>query len=498
MLKNAPAQPLDAPEETKAAAGEYGELALYINGRFIGPGNGRKGQPVINPATGETLAELPHATPQDLDDAVRGAAAAFQTWRLVPAIERARILRRAGELARERIEPIARNITLDQGKPLAEAISEVRICSEHADWHAEECKRLYGRLIPARVPGVRQLVVREPVGVVAAFTPWNFPFNQAIRKIAAALGAGCTIIIKGAEDTPSAVVALARLFHDAGLPEGCLNLVWGVPAEVSDYLIRAEAVRKISFTGSVAIGKQLAALAGSCMKRSTFELGGHTPVVVCADADIDAAAALVATQKFRNAGQVCVSPGRIYVERSAFDGFMSTFLDRVASIRVGNGLNPATSMGPLAHDRRIPQMLAFVEDAVSHQARVETGGAVMGDQGCFFAPTVVTNIPDAASLMTTEPFGPIAAVTTFDGVDEALARANSLPYGLAALGFTGSARTSEQLSAGLRAGMVSINHWGLGAPETPFGGVMDSGWGSEGGIETFDGYVNTKFISETH
>lgn len=498
MSQTAQAEPLGAPEETRAAAGEYGELALYINGRFIGSGNGREGQPVINPATGETLAELPHATPQDLEDAVRGAAAAFEKWRLVPAIERARILRRAGELARERIDSIARNITLDQGKPLAEALGEVRVCSEHADWHAEECKRLYGRVIPARVPGVRQLAVREPVGVVAAFTPWNFPFNQAIRKIAAALGAGCTIVIKGAEDTPSAVVALARLFHDAGLPKGCLNVLWGVPAEVSDYLIRAEAVRKISFTGSVAMGKQLAALAGSYMKRSTFELGGHTPVVVCGDADIDAAAALLAAQKFRNAGQVCVSPSRIYVDRSVFDGFMATFLDRVASIRVGNGLNPQTSMGPLTHDRRIPQMLSFVEDAVSRQAKVETGGTAIGERGYFFAPTVVTNIPDTASLMTIEPFGPIAAVTTFADVDEVLGRANSLPYGLAALGFTGSARTSERLSAGLRAGMVSINHWGFGAPETPFGGIMDSGWGSEGGIETFDGYVNTKFVSETH
>jgi succinate-semialdehyde dehydrogenase/glutarate-semialdehyde dehydrogenase len=486
----------DAPAEAAAAA--YGELALYINGRFIGPGSGRTGQPVINPATGEVLGELPHATPQDLEDAVRSAASAFEKWRNVPAVERAKILRKAGELARERIDSIARNITLDQGKPLAEAMGEVRVCSEHADWHAEECKRLYGRIVPARTTGVRQLVVREPIGVVAAFTPWNFPFNQAIRKIAAALGAGCTIVIKGAEDTPSAVVALARLFHDAGLPEGCLNVVWGVPAEVSNYLIRAEAVRKISFTGSVAIGKQLAALAGAEMKRSTLELGGHTPVIVCADADIEAAASLVAAQKFRNAGQVCISPSRIYVERQAYDHFMATFLDRVGSIKVGNGLNPLATMGPLTHDRRIPQMDTFIKDALGRQAKVETGGGAIGERGYFFAPTVVTNIPDTAALMTAEPFGPIAAITTFSDMDEVLMRANSLPYGLAALGFTSSARTSERLSSSLRAGMVSINHWGFGAPETPFGGVLDSGWGSEGGVETFDGYVNTKFVSETY
>ncbi|SLN66659.1 NAD-dependent succinate-semialdehyde dehydrogenase [Oceanibacterium hippocampi] len=487
-----------APGGTGKAVEDYAELALFINGRFIGSGEGRKSQEVVNPATGETIGRLPHATVADLDEAVRAASAAFADWRRVPAVERGQILRRAAELARERAPSIARGITLDQGKPLAEALGEVNACSEHAVWHAEECKRIYGRLVPARQAGVRQLVEREPIGVVAAFTPWNFPFNQAIRKIAAALGAGCTIVIKGAEETPSALVALARLFQDAGLPDGCLNVVWGVPAEVSEHLIRADAVRKISFTGSVAVGKQLAALSGSLMKRATLELGGHSPAIVCADADIDAAATLLAAQKFRNAGQVCISPSRIYVERAAHDRFMDTFLDRVRGIRVGDGLAPDTTMGPLTHARRVRQMTELVEDAVNRQARVECGGEVLDRPGYFFAPTVVTNIPDSAYLMTLEPFGPIASVTTFTATEEVLTRANSLAYGLAAMGFTSSPKTSQALSQGLQAGMVSINHWGFGAAETPFGGIRDSGWGSEGGIESFDGYLNTKLVSETY
>ncbi len=473
----------------------YEELGLYIDGEFI-RGGGRREQDVLNPANDEVLGKLPHASKDDLDRALAAAQRAFESWRRTSPMERSAILRKVATLARERADAIGRNITLDQGKPLAEAVGEVSGCAEHADWHAEECRRIYGRVIPARVEGVRQLVVREPIGVCAAFTPWNFPFNQAIRKIVAALGAGCTIIVKGPEDAPSAVVALARLFHDAGLPAGCLNVVWGVPHEVSDYLIRSPIVRKISFTGSVPIGKQLAALAGSLMKRCTMELGGHSPVIVCEDGDIVRAAKMVASLKFRNAGQVCVAPSRVYVERPAYERFLETFVAAAEKLKVGDGLEAGTRMGPLAHQRRVGSMTEFVDDARERGAVAVTGGARIGERGNFFAPTVLTEVPDDAMIMTSEPFGPVVPIVRFDSLDEALARANRLPYGLASYAFTGSIRNAHAISTGLEAGMVNINHFGMALAETPFGGIKDSGYGSEGGTETFDGYLNTKFITQ--
>ncbi|MBX6318827.1 NAD-dependent succinate-semialdehyde dehydrogenase [Pigmentiphaga sp.] len=473
----------------------YQDLALYIDGEFI-KGGGRREQDVINPATQEVLGKLPHATPEDLDRALAAAQRAFESWKKTSPMERSRILRKVGELARERAQEIGRNITLDQGKPLAEAVAEVMTCSEHADWHAEECRRIYGRVIPPRNPAVRQFVVREPVGVCAAFTPWNFPFNQAIRKAAAAIGAGCTIILKGPEDTPSAVVALAQLFHDAGLPPGVFNIVWGVPSEISTHLIQSPIVRKISFTGSVPVGKQLAAMAGAHMKRVTMELGGHSPVLVFDDADIEPAAEMLARLKVRNAGQVCISPTRFYVQEKAYDKFLARFTDAISSIKIGDGLVQGTEMGPLAHERRLMAMQMFLDDANQRGARVVTGGSRIGEKGYFFAPAVVTDIPDDSKLMTEEPFGPVAPVTRFKTIEEVLKRANSLPYGLASYVFTNSLKTATAVSNGLEAGMVNINHFGVALPETPFGGVKDSGIGSEGGIESFDGYLTTKFITQ--
>ena len=473
----------------------YEDLSLYINGEFL-KGGGRREQEIRNPATGEAIGKLPHATKEDLDLALASAQKAFQSWRRSSPVERSRILRKVGELARARANDIGRNITLDEGKPLAEAVGEVTVCSEHAEWAAEECRRIYGRVITPRSEGVRQLVLKEPIGVVAAFSPWNFPFNQAIRKIVSALGAGCTIIIKGPEDAPSAVVALARLFHEAGLPPGCLNVVWGVPSEVSTYLIHSPIVRKISFTGSVPVGKQLAAMAGSLMKPCTMELGGHSPVIVCEDADVEAAADIMASSKFRNAGQVCVSPTRFYVQEKAYDRFVSRFLDKVSKLKVGPGLEAETKMGPLAHRRRVPAIAGFVEDADARGAEILTGGHRKGEQGNFFEPTVVANPPDDSKLMTLEPFGPILGVKPFKTLDEAIERANSLPYGLAAYAFTTSTRNAAKLGDALEAGMVTINHLGFALAEVPFGGVKDSGYGSEGGTETFDGYLVTKFVTQ--
>ena len=473
----------------------YQDLALYIDGEFI-QGDGRREQDVINPATEAVLGRLPHASRADLDRALAAAQRAFGPWKKTSPVERSAILRRVAELTRLRAPEIARNITLDQGKPLAEALAEVTNCAEHAEWHAEEGRRIYGRVVPPRDPAVRQFVLREPIGVCAAFTPWNFPFNQAIRKIAATLASGCTLILKGPEDSPSAVVALARLFHDAGLPPGVLNIVWGVPSEVSTYLIESPVVRKISFTGSGPVGKQLAALAGAQMKRATMELGGHSPVLVFDDADVERAAEMLARQKVRNAGQVCVSPTRFYVQEKAYDRFLARFTDVIASIQVGNGLEQGTQMGPLAHARRVASMERFLDDADQRGAKVLTGGARIGSTGFFFAPTVITDLPDDAMLMVDEPFGPLAPVTRFKDTDEVLGRANSLPFGLAAYVFTHSLQTANAVSSGLEAGMVTINHFGLGLAETPFGGIKDSGYGSEGGEETFDGYLVTKFITQ--
>ena len=473
----------------------YPALSLYIDGQFI-LAEGRHEQPVFNPATGAVIGQLPHATREDLDRALAAAARAFEHWKKSSPMERSKVLRKVAELARERAPEIGRHMTLDQGKPLAESTGEVTLCADHAEWHAEECRRIYGRVIPARLDGVRQLVLREPVGVCAAFSPWNFPFNQAIRKISAAVGAGCTIILKGPEDAPSAVLALARLFHDAGLPPGVLNLVWGVPAEVSQHLINSPIVRKISFTGSVAVGKMLAAQAASLMKRSTMELGGHAPVIVCDDADIDHAAKLMVAFKFRNAGQVCVSPTRFYVQEGAYEKFVGAFVDKARALKVGDGLHAGTQMGPLAQPRRVGALASFIDDAVARGASVLAGGAPMPGQGNFFAPTVLADLPEDSRLMTEEPFGPVAGMVRFKTLDEVLKRANSLPFGLAAYAFTGSTRNAQALSSGLEAGMVSINHLGLALAETPFGGIKDSGIGSEGGSETFDGYLNTKFVTQ--
>ena len=474
---------------------EYPQLSLYINGQFI-HGGGRKESPVLNPATNQVIAQLPHATREDLDLALSSAQRAFETWRKVSPLERGKILRKVAELARERSADIGRNITLDQGKPLAEAVGEVMFCAEHAEWHAEEARRIYGRVIPARQDGVRQLVLREPIGVCAAFSPWNFPFNQAIRKITAALGAGCTIVIKGPEDAPSAVVAIAQLFHDAGLPAGCLNIVWGVPHEVSDYLIKSPIVRKVSFTGSVQVGKLLGGLAGSLMKRCTMELGGHAPVIVCDDADVEAAADMLVPFKFRNAGQVCISPTRFYVQEGAYDKFVARFLAKVEKVKVGDGLLKDTRMGPLAQARRMTAIAGFIDDAQTRGATVLTGGSAMGGEGNFFAPTVIADLPEDSRLMTEEPFGPVAGIVRFKTVEEVLKRANSLPFGLASYAFTGGTKNARMISEGLEAGMVSINHFGMALAETPFGGIKDSGYGSEGGIETFDGYLNTKFVTQ--
>jgi succinate-semialdehyde dehydrogenase/glutarate-semialdehyde dehydrogenase len=472
----------------------YTDLKLFIDGKWLGT-EGRKSEDVVNPATGKVLAKLPHASKSDLDEALAAANKAFPLWKATSAYDRGKIMRKAADLLRQRAGDIATLMTLEQGKPLAESKGETLAGADVIDWFAEEGKRAYGRVIPARADGVMQIVVKEPVGPVAAFTPWNFPINQAVRKVSAALCTGCSVILKGPEETPASCAELVKAFVDAGVPADVLSLVYGVPADISNYLIPHPVIRKISFTGSTAIGKQLSAMAGLHMKRVTMELGGHAPAIVFKDADLDTAVKVLSTNKFRNAGQVCVAPTRFLVHDSVYGEFVDRFTAAAQALKVGDGLDPQSRMGPLAHDRRISAMESFVADAVASGAELKTGGKRIGNQGYFFEPTVFANVPLSAKIMNEEPFGPIAAIRSFSDDEEAFTEANRLPYGLAAYAYTRSAATAEKVGSRVESGMVSINHHGLALPEVPFGGMKDSGYGSEGGSEAIEGYLNTKFVT---
>jgi succinate-semialdehyde dehydrogenase/glutarate-semialdehyde dehydrogenase len=386
-------------------------------------------------------------------------------------------------------------MVLEQGKPYPEARGEVIVSADIIDWYAEEGRRSYGRIVPGRGK-VRQLVVNEPVGIVAAFTPWNFPVLTPARKIGGALAAGCSLILKASEETPGACVEMVKCFADAGLPAGVLSLVFGVPAEVSEHLLAQDAVRKISFTGSIPVGKHLAALAAKGMKRTTMELGGHSPVVVFADADPEKAADTIAAFKYRNAGQVCISPTRFYVQEDVYPRFLKRFTEYANGIKLGDGLERGTTMGPMANARRIDAMETFVNDAKDRGGEIVTGGQRRGNQGYFYEPTVITDVPDDSKIMTQEPFGPLAPIVTFKSFDEVVERANALPYGLAAYAFTTSNSTAAAVGDALESGMVGVNSVAISTPETPFGGVKESGYGSEGGIEGLGAYLNTKFISQ--
>lgn len=471
----------------------YTSLEHYIDGNWVKASG--KSQDVINPATSKTIGELGLATRGDLDKALAAADKGFKTWRKVSAFERGKILRKAAELVRARADDIAKVLTQEQGKVIAEAKVELMAAADVIDWFAGEGQRAYGRIIPARADGVRNMVIMEPIGPVAGFSPWNFPVTQAVRKIAASLAAGCSIIIKCPEETPGSPVGLVKAFHDAGVPPGVINLVYGVPAEISEYLIPSPIIRKVSFTGSVPVGKHLNALAASHMKRATMELGGHAPVLVFDDADVDGAAKLMGAMKYRNAGQVCVSPTRFFVHDKVYDKFVGQFVEHAKGTTVGDGLDPASKMGPLANPRRINAIEGFIADAQDKGAKVATGGKRIGNQGNFFEPTVLTDVPENARIMTEEPFGPVAVMLRFKDTDDVLARANQLPFGLASYAFTKNANTATKIADALDSGMVTINHFGIALPETPFGGIKDSGFGHEGGIEGLNVYMQAKFVS---
>jgi succinate-semialdehyde dehydrogenase / glutarate-semialdehyde dehydrogenase len=473
----------------------YPNVSLFIDGAWTSS-DGGKTLTVLNPATGDALGTVAHAGRGELDRALEATKKGFATWRRVSAFDRSKLMRKAAGLLRDRADSISRLMTQEQGKPLAESKGEVLAAADVIDWFAEEARRAYGRVIPARADGIYQLVIKEPVGPVAAFTPWNFPINQAVRKISAGLAAGCSVILKGPEETPASCAELVRAYADAGLPAGVVQLVFGVPSEISEYLIPHPVIRKISFTGSTAVGKHLAALAGAHMKRVTMELGGHAPALVFDDADVEAASKLLAGAKFRNAGQVCVSPTRMLVQEGVYEQFVDRFVALAKAVKVGDGMEAGTIMGPLANARRIGAMEGFVADAVQKGAEVRTGGKRIGNKGNFFEPTVLTGLTREMRVMNEEPFGPLALIAPFKHFDDAMEEANRLPFGLASYAYTRSAKTANAVAASIESGMMSINHQGLALPEVPFGGMKDSGYGSEGGLEAIEAYLNTKFVTQ--
>lgn len=473
----------------------YPDTQLFIAGEWRRSISGRT-IPVLDPATHEVIGSVAHAGVDDLDLALDAVDRGFRDWSDRSALDRSRILRQAATFLRDRADVIAPLLSREQGKPLAQAKIEINASADITDWFAEEARRSYGRIIPPRDPRVTQFAFRRPVGPVAAFSPWNFPIAQVVRKLAAGLAVGCTMIVKAPEETPASPAELIRAFLDAGVPGDALALVFGDPAQISEHLISHPVIRKITFTGSTVVGKKLAALAGAHMKRATMELGGHAPTMIFRDADLDAAVQVTATAKFRNAGQVCVAPTRFLVEDEIARGFTDRLADHASSLVVGPGLEPGVQMGPLANERRLSAMEMLVADALDKGAKVVVGGKRIGNRGNFFEPTVLADVPTDAMIMNEEPFGPIAIVNRVNGLDAMIGEANRLPYGLASYAFTGSDSTARALARSVRAGMLTINHNGLAIPEVPFGGIMDSGYGNEGGSEAIDCYLDTRFVTQ--
>ncbi len=472
----------------------YQDIKLFINGDWRDGIEG-KTLPVIDPASEEEIGQLSCATKPDLDLALDASQRGFEAWREVSAFDRYKLMRKAAQLLRERRKELAWLMTKEQGKPIAQAEMEIAAGADVIDWFAEEARRLYGQVIPSRHTSITQMSVKLPVGPVAAFTPWNFPVNQVVRKLSAALASGCSIIVKGPEETPASPAGLVQAFVDAGVPDGVISLVYGDPAQISGYLIPHPTIRKISFTGSTPVGKHLASLAGQHMKRATMELGGHAPVLVFDDADVEKTIRTMVPSKIRNAGQVCISPTRFLVQENTSDKFIEGFTAAMKRVTVGNGLEEATEMGPLANERRIPAIEEMIVDAQSRGASLQVGGERIGNKGYFFEPTVMSDVPTDAMVMNHEPFGPIAIINRFKTEEEAIKEANRIPYGLAAYAFTNSAEKIQRLGRGIESGMLAINHIGLGLPEVPFGGIQDSGYGTEGGSDAVEAYLETRFVT---
>jgi succinate-semialdehyde dehydrogenase/glutarate-semialdehyde dehydrogenase len=469
-------------------------VKLFIDGAWVQSADGATVD-LVNPANNQVIGQVAVATDADIDRALRAAKAGFDIWRKTSAWDRAEVLRKAARLIDERKEDIALKLTAEQGKPIAEARGELSRCAETFEWCAAEAIRSYGRMYPQRGPSGRQMTIKEPVGPVAAFTPWNFPVVLSCRKLAAALGAGCSIILNPPDEAPSAVSGIIQALHDAGVPNGAIGQLTGNPAHLSERQVNAPEIAKVSLTGSIRVGKLLSQMAGAQLKPVTMELGGHAPVVVFEDADIERAAALTASFKYRNAGQVCLGVSRIFVQDSVFEAFYSAFAKHVEALNMGEGMDPSTTMGPMANERRVEAMEQMVDDAVKHGARVTHGGKRQ-NRGCFFEPTLIRDVPDSSLLMTEEPFGPVTPIVSFTTYAEVVARANALPYGLAAYAFTSSLKIATDIADDFEAGWIGINEFSPALAEAPFCGFKDSGLGAEGGPEGFDAYLKTKFVSQ--
>jgi succinate-semialdehyde dehydrogenase/glutarate-semialdehyde dehydrogenase len=472
-------------------------LAMFIEGEWVS-GAGRDVHRVVAPSTGETLGELPLATSDDLDRALNAAARGYRLWRATPAQQKAAVLHGAARLLRERADQIAETAALEQGKPLAEAKGELGMAAALFDFYAGETQRLYGRVL-VRPAGQLSRVMKEPIGPVAAFSPWNFPIGNPARKLGAAIGAGCSIVMKPPEEAPGSAIEVLRALLDAGLPNDVASMVFGVPDSVSRHLISSPVIRKVSFTGSVPVGQHLMTLAAAGMKRTTMELGGHAPVLIFDDADLDRTLDMLVSAKFRNAGQVCVSPTRFYVQEGVYDRFAQGFSERTSKLTVGDPLDPRTVMGPMANPRRPDAIGALVDDALLSGARTLTGGKRGGghnDRGFFFRPTVLADVPVDARVMNEEPFGPLAVLRPFRTMDEAIEQANRLPFGLAAYCFTENARRALLLGDAIESGMIGINTVAIGGADSPFGGVKHSGHGSEDGPEGLEACLVTKAIHQ--
>jgi succinate-semialdehyde dehydrogenase/glutarate-semialdehyde dehydrogenase len=469
--------------------------SLFINGSWR-EGSGGRIAKVFDPSTEEEVGVVSFVEREDLDAAAAAAGNAFKGWAAMPAMERAKLLRHASSNMRSRSEQIATAITREQGKPISDARLEVSGSADQIDWFADEGRRAYGRIVPSRSPEVIQMVLKEPIGPVAAFSPWNFPVYQLVRKVAPALAAGCSIVAKAPEETPLCAIETIRCFEDAGIPAGVINLVFGVPSEISEHLIASPHIRKISFTGSVAVGRHLGVLCAREMKRTTMELGGHAPFIVTAKADLEAASRVALAMKFKNAGQVCVSPTRFLIDNTQYGRFIDLFVAGIDKVVVGPANDPKTTMGPLAHAGRLAAMETLVEDAVKRGAELLAGGHRVGNRGYFFAPTILANVPPDAMLMKEEPFGPIAIVNPVKDIQEAIFEANRLPFGLCSFAFTTDLAEADLLGRSIQAGAVAINQAFAGLPEIPFGGVKDSGHGSEGGIEGLQAFLVDKVITQ--
>lgn len=472
----------------------YPDIKLYVAGIWRDAGGGRTAD-IRNPATHEVIGQLPIATTADLDEALASAQAGFDAWRNIDSAKRSVILHKAAEIVRKRSAAIAAVLTLEQGKPFKEAVGEVMKAADLIEWGAHEGRRTYGRVIPSSGK-LRLFTMQEPVGPVAAFSPWNFPAISPTRKLAGALSAGCSCILKASEEVPGTAVEIVRAFIEAGVPAGVINVVFGDPAHISEHLLASPVIRKLTFTGSVPVGKHLASLAARNMKLSTMELGGHSPVIVFDDVDVERVSSATARAKFRNAGQVCTAPTRFLVQEPIFDHFVNLFAEVSRSLVVGDGFEERTEMGPLLNERRLAAMEEFVADAVAQGSRLVSGGSRIGKKGSFFQPTVLVDVPLSARLMNEEPFGPIAIINRFDDTEGAIKEANRLPYGLAAYTFTNSMARSAAISRSVAAGMIAVNSLTVSFAEAPFGGIRDSGYGREGGLEGIETYMTKKLIVE--